>query len=263
MIRRMRQDRARARTWKRTVSIRAVVRVGFVSLCCGLLALAAVAQPRRRPRHANPSAEISAVARVAVSPRRTTHRNGRAFEEFEVMLLTTDPREPPSRGFAFDMHAPVRIVHDLTCGGTWVELAPGEQVELRGEYVHTPSGRDLIHFTHPADARCGRAGSHEDGYLRRRPDAGAAAAAPLPFSDTVLAGFRLRVRPVLASRCAPCHETGGKMYARASLRRSGHGRVACGEVSRRLKDDDRRALEAWAAEASAALATRAEKPRPE
>jgi hypothetical protein len=45
----------------------------------------------------------------------------------------------------------IHIVHDLTCGGTWVDLAPGDRVEIKGEYVAPPNGGDLIHFTH-ADA---------------------------------------------------------------------------------------------------------------
>jgi hypothetical protein len=49
-----------------------------------------------------------------------------------------------------------------------VDLAPGDQVEVKGEYVQPPNGADLIHFTHPAGGECGRGEPHPDGYLRKK-----------------------------------------------------------------------------------------------
>ena len=61
----------------------------------------------------------------------------------------------------------VHIVHDLSCGGARIALAPGDAAEIRGEYVAVPGGRDLIHFTHPADGSCGAKGGHPDGGIRK------------------------------------------------------------------------------------------------
>jgi len=59
--------------------------------------------------------------------------------------------------------------------------------------------------------------------------------------------FASTVRPLLAAKCAPCHEPGGKMYAKLPFDRpetiSGH---AAG-VLKRLKGADREAVERWLA----------------
>lgn len=59
--------------------------------------------------------------------------------------------------------------------------------------------------------------------------------------------FASTVRPMLAAKCAPCHEPGGKMYAKLPFDRpetvSGH---APG-VLKRLKGADREAVEKWLA----------------
>lgn len=218
------------------------------------------ARSRRRSGHKNPSAEITAVARVESSPLRTTHRNGRSFEEISVVLLSVAPPTPPSGDFSFDTRGPVRIVQDLTCGGTWIDLRPGDRLDLRGEYVHTPNGRDLVHFTHPAGGDCGRAGGHPDGYLRLRREAAAAApAAEIPAPS--LARFRSSIRPILAARCAPCHETGGKMYARLPFDDPATVAAHSEKMARRLRDDDRKALEAWAADLRTPGGAPTERPR--
>lgn len=222
---------------------------------------------RRRSTHANPHAEITALAEVSSSPRRTRHENGRSFEELEIRLVTVDPSEPPYGGFSFDTRHPIRLVHDLTCGGSWVDVRPGDRVDLRGEYVHTPDGRDLVHFTHPAGAveRCGTGSSHPDGYLREH-RAGAAAeipekpasreAATAPAGPAIpsasLLSFRQSVRPILSTRCAPCHEPGGKMYARLPFDDAATVANHAGRMGTRLKGDDLKTLQAWAAEVSAA-----------
>jgi hypothetical protein len=234
---------------------------GAAAAVAVLLLVAAVAavdaDPRRRPLHGNPAAEITAVARVEDAPRRTTHRNGRSFEELSVVLLSAEPPAPNSGGFAFALGPPVKIVHDLTCGGTWVDAKPGDRLDLRGEYVHTPSGHDLIHFTHPAGGRCGASGAHPDGYLRLAREAASDHAAPR-FSPATLEAFRASVRPILSARCGPCHEAGGKMYGRLPFDDPATVASHAEKMTRRLKDDDRRTLQAWAAGASAALEARSE-----
>ena len=228
------------------------------------LALAAlVAAPvatarRRRPTHENPHALVTAVARVETEPRRTRHRNGRSFEELEAVLLSVTPERTP--GFAFETRRPVRIVHDLTCGGAWVETHPGDRLDVRGDYVHTPNGRDLSHFTHPADRSCGT-GRHAGGYLRPHrdaagqspapeaaPAAAAEATATAPrISEEAAASFRASLRPILSVRCAPCHEPGGKMYARLPFDDPATVASHAARMATRLSGEDRRTLETWAA----------------
>lgn len=230
----------------------------------------ASARRRRRSTHANPHTEITALAEVSTPPRRTRHDNGRSFEELEVRLVTVDPPEPPYGGFSFDTRHPIRLVHDLTCGGSWVELRPGDRVDLKGEYVHTPNGHDLVHFTHPAGAveGCGRGSSHPDGYLREHNRAAsrespeklapasplvAAATSPGPsISPASLAAFRQSLRPILSTHCAPCHEPGGKMYGRLPFDDAATVAAHANRMGTRLKGDDRKALLEWAAEVSAA-----------
>jgi hypothetical protein len=197
---------------------------------------------RRRATHGNPHAEVTAIARVEDAPRRTTHGNDRSFEELSVVLISVDPPEPALGDFQFDTRGPVRIVHDLTCGGIWIDLHRGDRVDIRGEYVHTPDGRDLIHFTHPADASCGR-GSHVDGYLRLRLEAAAA----LGIAPEAVAAFRASLRPILSVRCAPCHEPGGKMYARLPFDDPATVAAHASRMAGRLSGEDRRTLERWAA----------------
>ena len=240
-------------------------------LLAGLLAVPAVGSARRRAEHKNPHEEVTAVARVETAPRRTRHRNGRSFEELDVLLLSVQPEEPRRESvLAFDTTRPVHVVHDLTCGGAWVDLAPGDRVELKGEYVHPPSGRDLVHFTHPADRSCGR-GTHTGGFLRReaaRAAAGASLAretesAPAPAASAApatvippasVALFQASVRPVLAARCTPCHEPGGKMYGRMPFDNASVVALHAARMAGRLSGADRKTLEDWAAGVSAAPA---------
>jgi hypothetical protein len=234
------------------------------------LAILVVALPagasRRRATHANPHAEVTATARVDTQPRRTQHRNRREFEEFRATLLSAVPSEP-EEGVrrSIDTGREIRIVHDLTCGGAWVRLVPGDRIEIRGEYVWLPDGRGLIHFTHPAGGTCGRAGSHVDGYLRPLRPAAAAANPPIPSeappaaaalpaaatSSVQLESFRTSVRPILSVKCAPCHEPGGKMYGRLPFDDPGTVASHAARMATRLKGEERKALESWAAAASA------------
>jgi len=59
--------------------------------------------------------------------------------------------------------------------------------------------------------------------------------------------FESSVRPILAVKCAPCHEPGGKMYERLPF---DDARVVSSHsegILRRLKGEDREALERWLA----------------
>lgn len=232
----------------------------------GVLLLALPAGAARRPTHENPHAEVTATASVDSQPKKKHHRNGRDFEEFRARLLSVaavDPNAPIE--FPLEPGREVNIVHDLTCGGQWIELVPGDRVELRGEYVSPPEGPGIIHFTHPAGGKCGRAGSHVDGYLRRHvaapvpapvaPAAAAAAADPRPIviSSVQLDAFRTSVRPILSVKCAPCHEPGGKMYARLPFDDPSTVASHSARMATRLKGDDRKALESWTSAASAPL----------
>jgi hypothetical protein len=73
-----------------------------------------------------------------------------------------------------------------------------------------------------------------------------------PKADTPVAGaaadaFRTTVRPILATRCAPCHNPGGRMYARLPFDDPQVVSSHSPGVLRRLKGDDRAALEKWLA----------------
>jgi len=132
----------------------------------------AEARHHRRPSRKSPHQEITANVRVATAPRRTTHANRREFEEFDVVVLSAavapEGDRNPDSALAVDRTSSVHIVHDLSCGGTWVDLRPGDRVDLKGEYVQVGPGRNLIHFTHPAGGVCGNGEPHPDGYLRRQ-----------------------------------------------------------------------------------------------
>ena len=77
-----------------------------------------------------------------------------------------------------------------------------------------------------------------------------AAAAPEALAKTD--AFASTIRPLLAGKCAPCHEPGGRMYEKLPFDRpetiSGH---APG-VLKRLKGADREAVERWLASLPAA-----------
>jgi len=57
--------------------------------------------------------------------------------------------------------------------------------------------------------------------------------------------FTAAVRPILVARCAPCHEAGGKMYERLPFDRAETIASHREGVLRRLKGDDRAAVERW------------------
>lgn len=124
------------------------------------------ARARHRPRK-SPHEEIVAAARVASAPERKRHSNGRQFEEFDVVLLSARGAAGDGRPADVNRTGFVHVVHDLTCGGSWLGLSAGDTIELKGEYVRPPGGHDLIHFTHPSDGSCGSGRPHTGGWIRR------------------------------------------------------------------------------------------------
>lgn len=59
--------------------------------------------------------------------------------------------------------------------------------------------------------------------------------------------FASTVRPILSRRCAPCHEPGGKMYARMPFDNPKTISSHSEGISRRLKGEDLEALKKWLA----------------
>jgi len=129
----------------------------------------ALAAKKPAPRK-SPHAQIVAVCRVDTAPKETTHKNGRSFLEFDVTIVSFarvagDEAADPNLPIRQDRR--IHVVHDLSCGGAAVSLAAGDAAEIRGEYVAPDNGKDLIHFTHPADGSCGAKGGHPDGGIRK------------------------------------------------------------------------------------------------
>lgn len=89
------------------------------------------------------------------------------------------------------------------------------------------------------------------------PEAIASTSTPLPATgEEGQDPFQSSVRPVLSTRCAPCHEPGGKMYARLPFDDPKVVSANATAMLRRLKGDDRAALERWVAGLAAANPTR-------
>ena len=59
--------------------------------------------------------------------------------------------------------------------------------------------------------------------------------------------FRAKVRPILSARCGECHDPGGRMYARLPFDDPKTITSHSAAILRRLKGDDRAALEKWLA----------------
>lgn len=91
----------------------------------------------------------------------------------------------------------------------------------------------------------GNAGSASD----TAPATAPSAQGPTPFAAATTsddAAFEATVRPILRSRCAPCHETGGKMYERMPFDRPATILAHEAGVLRRIDDPEEKALlEAW------------------
>jgi hypothetical protein len=140
------------------------------ALGLALLLLSSGPLAAKKPSKKSPHTQIVAVCRVETAPAEKVHKNQRRFLEFDVTIVSFE-RLPGDKsadpGLPILQSGRVHIVHDLSCGGERIALAPGDAAEIRGEYVAVPDGRDLIHFTHPADGSCGTKGGHPDGGIRK------------------------------------------------------------------------------------------------
>ncbi len=73
------------------------------------------------------------------------------------------------------------------------------------------------------------------------------APSPVPAVNEAPDLFASVARPVLKTRCSPCHEPGGKLYDRLPFDNPKVVSSHSEKVLRRLKGDDRQALERWLA----------------
>lgn len=69
-------------------------------------------------------------------------------------------------------------------------------------------------------------------------------AAVPPSRDAV---FKSEIRPILVAHCAPCHEPGGKLYAKLPFDDPAVLSSHEPGVKKRLKGDDLKAFERWIA----------------
>jgi hypothetical protein len=149
------------------------LRIAAAVFCAVGAASTGTARAASTPSHKSPFVEIVGQARVETAPQKTVHKNHRAFLEFEITLtearLAPDQPAHADRDISIDTSGRVRVVHDLSCGGKDLALAPGDRIEIEGEYVKIAPGKDLIHFTHAVDAAsgCDTGSGHPGGYLRK------------------------------------------------------------------------------------------------
>jgi hypothetical protein len=73
------------------------------------------------------------------------------------------------------------------------------------------------------------------------------AAEPLATAAPDAPTFEATVRPILTTRCAPCHNPGGVMYGRLPFDQAAVVSSNAAGIRRRLKGDDLAALEKWLA----------------
>ena len=91
--------------------------------------------------------------------RREGPQNQRRFLGFDVTIVSFE-RVPGDA--SADSSLPilqtgrVHIVHDMSCGGARIALAPGDAAEIRGEYVESPGGEGP-HSLHAPGRRLVRA----------------------------------------------------------------------------------------------------------
>jgi hypothetical protein len=80
-----------------------------------------------------------------------------------VRLLPDDRQGSPHQRFLLRVAGgtTVLVAHNIDLAAR-VSLAPGDSVELRGEYEWNPKG-GVIHWTHPDPD-----GRHADGWIRRQ-----------------------------------------------------------------------------------------------
>ena len=112
----------------------------------------------------------------------------------------------------------------------------------------TPTGRGARKLSGPllllvlaqADLPVRAAGSPGSG-CGKEPRVPKAAA---PSRDEV---FKAEIRPILVAHCAPCHEPGGKLYAKLPFDDPAVLSSHEAGVRKRLKGDDLKAYERWLA----------------
>ena len=68
--------------------------------------------------------------------------------------------------------------------------------------------------------------------------------APAPPAPPA-SSFESRIKPILFTRCTPCHVPGGKMYAKLPFDDPQTVRAHPEGVLKRLKGDDKTTVEAW------------------
>ena len=88
------------------------------------------------------------------------------------------------------------------------------------------------------------------GFRPGAPPAATPPGSPAPRASAADASddsFSSTVRPVLAAKCAPCHEPGGKMYGSLPFDRAETIASHREGVLKRLNGDDRAAVEKWLA----------------
>jgi ketosteroid isomerase-like protein len=91
------------------------------------------------------------------------------------------------------------------------------------------------------------------GAARSGADASRGGASEEPAASSELL-FRDQVRPLLARKCAPCHNPGGAMYARLPWDDAGVVASHFTGVLKRLKGDERETVARWVASLAAAPA---------
>jgi hypothetical protein len=129
---------------------------------------------------------------------------------------------------------------------------PDEVFRIRNAAVQPPTERMSLRTKapNPGTARPGVARARgvrplEFYFLGGAVLLAATLAAFAPAPTPAASSFAATVRPILKSRCAPCHEPRGQMYVKLPFDDpavvAAHGE----KVLRRLKADDRAAVEAW------------------
>jgi hypothetical protein len=103
----------------------------------------------------------------------------------------------------------------------------------------------LLH-TEDCAVRPSRAASAPSPVLTAQPTA-VASPSPLPAPTEAPDLFESIARPVLMARCSPCHEPGGQLYDRLPFDNPKVVSSHSEKVLRRVKGEDRQALERWLA----------------